>query len=539
MQNFDNAYDYIVAGAGSAGCVVASRLSESGRCRVLLLEAGGKDNNPWIHAPLGFVKTWANPRVNWMSNSEPEPHLNNRIMYEARGKVLGGTSSINGMVYIRGSHSDYDDWARLGCEGWDYQSVLPYFRKAEDNSRGSNDFHGAGGPLCVSDPSPASELTRLLVRACIEAGIPHNPDFNGARQEGAGIYQSTTKAGRRWGTATAYLRPSQGRPNLAVETKAHVTRIIVDQGKAVGVEFRTQSGAHAAYATREVVVCSGAYGSPQLLMLSGLGPAQHLCDLGIPVLRDLPGVGSNLQNHTATFCTWRISRPLSLNVLHNSLLHRIAAGWKYVMSHRGPIASNGLEAGAFVRSDPGQPHPDLQFVMVPWSTVTRSASKVTAHPFPTFSIQPIHLRPDARGTVRLRSADALIQPEIRFNFLQTDYDVIALVKGTRIARSIAAQPALKGLVVDEIRPGATATTDDELIDDIRNRAVSNMHPAGTCAMGLGPDSVVDYRLRVRGVSGLRVVDASIMPSLIGGNTNAPTIMIAEKGADMILADAVA
>ena len=537
MSATTQTYDYIVTGAGSAGCVLAARLSESGRYRVLLLEAGGKDSNPWIHVPLGYAKTFVNPKVNWMFDSEPEPNLNNRVMYQPRGKVLGGTSSINGMIYMRGNHADYDQWRQQGCEGWDWDSVLPYFRKAEDNERGSSEFHGSGGPLRVSNQPYQWEIGKLLLQACIEAGIKPNADFNGAQQEGAGYYQTTTNNRRRWSTAAAYLRPARKRPNLVIQTRAHATRVLIENGRAVGVEFRTPQGLHSARASGEVIVSGGAYGSPQLLLLSGVGPAQHLQDMGIGVIHDLPGVGSNLQDHFNTFCAWRISRSISLNELHHSIPRQMVAGLQYVLWRGGPMSGNGLYVGALVRSDPALERPDLQLNVSAWSTIDRTRDGIISHPFPGFSISPVHLRPEGRGTVRLKSSDPLASPEIRFNFLRSEYDMRALIVGTRIARDIARQKVLQGLVVEETIPGASVVTDEQLADDVRRRGVSNLHPVGTCGMGHGPNAVVDPRLRVHGIGGLRVVDASIMPSIIAGNTNAPTIMIAEKASAMILEDA--
>jgi choline dehydrogenase len=530
-------YDYIVSGAGSAGCVLAARLSESGRYRVLLLEAGGKDSNPWIHVPLGYVRTFCNPRVNWMFDSEPEPNLNNRVMYQPRGKVLGGTSSINGMIYMRGNHADYDEWRQRGCEGWDFDSVLPYFRRAEDNERGSSEFHGSGGPLHVADQPYEWEIGKLLLQACLEAGIKPNLDFNGARQEGCGYYQTTTKDRRRWSTAVGYLRPARKRPNLVIRTFAHATRILVESARAIGVEFLTPHGIETARARREVIVSGGAYGSPQLLLLSGIGPAQHLRDMGIEVLLDLPGVGANLHDHFNTYCAWRISRSLSLNVLHHSIAHQLVAGVKYLFWRGGPMSGNGLYVGALVRSDPALERPDLQMNISAWSTIDRTRDGIISHPFPAFAISPVHLRPEGRGTLRLKSRDPLAAPEIRFNFLRSEYDMQAIITGIRIARRIAGQPALKDLVTEEVLPGPTITTDEQLAEEVRRRGVSNLHPVGTCSMGHGPNAVVDPALCVHGIGGLRVVDASIMPSIIAGNTNAPTIMIAEKASDMILADA--
>jgi choline dehydrogenase len=533
----DQTYDYIVTGAGSAGCVLAARLSESGRHRVLLLEAGGKDSNFWIHVPLGYARTFCNPRVNWMFDSEPEPNLNDRVMYQPRGKVLGGTSSINGMIYMRGNHADYDQWRQQGCEGWDWESVLPYFRKAEDNERGASEFHGSGGPLRVSNQPYEWEIGKLLLQACLEAGIKPNADFNGAQQEGCGYYQTTTNNRRRWSTAAAYLRPARKRANLVVQTHAHATRVLVENGRAVGVEFRTPQGLRTARASSEVIVSGGAFGSPQLLLLSGIGPAQHLHDMGIAVIHDLPGVGSNLQDHFNTFCTWRISRSISLNELHHSIPRQLVAGAQYLLWRGGPMSGNGLYVGALVRSDPSLERPDLQMNISAWSTIDRTRDGIISHPFPGFAISPVHLRPEGRGTVRLKSPDPLAPPEIRFNFLRSEYDMRAVIKGVRIARNIARQNALQRLLVAETSPGSAVMTDEQLADDVRKRGVSNLHPVGSCGMGHGPNAVVDPRLRVHGIDGLRVVDASIMPSIIAGNTNAPTIMIAEKASDMILEDA--
>jgi choline dehydrogenase len=534
-----DSYDYIVTGAGSAGCVLAARLSESGRHRVLLLEAGGKDSNPWIHIPLGYVKTFVNPKVNWMFDSEPEPNLNDRVMYQPRGKVLGGTSSINGMIYMRGNHADYDEWRQRGCEGWDWDSVLPYFRKAEDNERGDSEFHGSGGPLRVSNQPYEWEIGKLLLEACIQAGIKPNPDFNGAQQEGCGYYQTTTKDRRRWSTAAAYLRPARKRSNLIVQTHAHATRVLIENGRAVGVEYRSPQGLRTARASGEVIVSGGAYGSPQLLLLSGIGPAQHLQDMGVKVLHDLPGVGSNLHDHFNTYCTWRISRSISLNELHHSIPRQVVAGLQYALYRGGPMSGNGLYVGALVRSDESLERPDLQLNISAWSTIDRTRDGIISHPFPGFAISPVHLRPEGRGTVRLKSPDPLAAPEIRFNFLRSDYDMQVLIKGMRIARQIARQHVLQQLVMAETSPGSAVMTDEQLADDVRKRGVSNLHPVGSCGMGHGPGSVVDPRLRVHGIGGLRVVDASIMPSIIAGNTNAPTIMIAEKASDMILEDAKA
>jgi choline dehydrogenase len=530
-------YDFIVTGAGSAGCVLAARLTESGRYSVLLLEAGGNDSKFWIHVPMGYAKTFVDPEVNWKFESEPEHELNGRTMYQPRGKVLGGTSSINGMIYMRGNAADYDQWRQLGNEGWDYDSVLPYFRKAEDNERGADEFHGSGGPLRVSNQPYEWEIAKVLLEACKQAGIPFNPDFNGAKQEGCGYYQTTTKDKRRWSTAAAYLRMAKSRPNLTIKTRAHATRILFQGNKATGVEFRTPHGLEVAHAGREVIVSGGAYGSPQLLQLSGVGPAQHLSDMGIDVVHDMPGVGSNLQDHFNTYFTYRISKNLSLNALQYSLTHRLVAGAKYVFLRSGPMSGNGMYVGALVRSDKRLERPDLQFNISAWSTIDRTADGIISHPFPGISISPVHLAPEGRGTVRLRNSDPYAPPEIKFNFLRSENDMRVMIAGVRIARSIARQQALQKLMVGETAPGVATHTDEEIAADVRQRGVSNLHPVGTCGMGHGSMSVVDPRLRVHGMTGLRVVDASIMPMIVAGNTNAPTIMIAEKASDMIQEDA--
>ncbi len=527
-------YDFIVTGAGSAGCAVARRLAEAGQYRVLLLEAGPPDKNPWIHIPLGYAKTYVDPSVNWMFETEPQPQMHNRRLYLPRGKTLGGSSSINGMVYIRGNHADYDEWRQRGCTGWDWDSVLPYFKKAENQARGADAWHGSGGPLHVSDQSEKGELSRAVLEACQQAGIPANPDFNGANQEGCGYYQTTTSNKRRWSAAKAYL--SNPPPNLTIQTNAHATRIVIQDGRATGVEYRTAAGPRVSEARYEVIVSGGAYGSPQLLQLSGLGPAQHLQDMGIGVVRDMPAVGSNLHDHFNTTASWRCSKAITLNDLNNSKLRQAAAGIRYALFRNGPMASNGVTAGVFTRSDPRLERPDIQVNLFEWSTKERNRDGVIPHPFPGFSMTPVHLRPDGRGTVRLTSPDPFAWPAVLFDYLKTDYDIQAALAGLRLVRKIAEQPALKPYVVSEIFPGVDIRDDNALLDYVRRTGVSNQHPTSSCAMGAGPNSAVDPRLRVHGIGGLRVADASIMPVVVGGNTNAPTIMIGEKAAAMILED---
>jgi choline dehydrogenase len=531
-------FDFIVTGAGSAGCAVAGRLSESGQYRVLLLEAGVRDRNPWIHIPLGYTKTYTDPRVNWMFETEPEPQLNGRTLYQPRGKVLGGTSSINGMVYMRGTPTDYDNWRQRGCEGWDWDSVLPFFKKAEHQERGADEFHGVGGPLRVSNPV-RSPLGDAMVQAAIEAGIPVNDDFNGPRQEGVGYYQTTTSSRRRWSAARAYLRDAHRRPNLTVVTEAHATRVLIEDGHAVGVEYRTPQGLSAARARGEIVVSGGVYGSPQLLQLSGLGPAGLLQQLDIPVIRDMPGVGAHLHDHFNTYLVWRCSQPITINDLAMSAAKKLKAGVQYALTRSGHLSNAGIYAGAFVRSDPRLEQPDLQINMFGWSAMERLRTGIKPHPFSAFTLSPVHLRPEGRGTVRIKSPDPLAPPAIQFNFLASDYDFQALIYGARLARKIAAQPALQPFIVEEVVPGPSVATDEQMIEEIRVRGVSNLHPVGTCRMGRETDAVVDPRLRVFGVERLRVADASIMPQVPGGNTNAPSIMIGEKCAAMVLEDAKA
>jgi choline dehydrogenase-like flavoprotein len=532
----EDTYDYIVTGAGSAGCVVAARLSESGRYRVLLLEAGGEDRYPWIHVPMGYGRLFSNPRVNWMYESEPEPELEGRSMYQPRGKVLGGTSSINGMVYMRGNPADYDEWRQRGCTGWDWDSVLPYFKKAEDQERGPDEFHGIGGPLRVSDQPARFELAEHWIAAAIEAGLPANNDFNAGHQEGAGPFQSTTNRRRRWSTAAAYLRPARDRKNLTVATNALATRVAFENGRATGVEYLRNGSRQSARARGEVIVCGGVFNSPQLLQLSGLGPGELLHGLGISVVRDMPAVGADLQDHFYVRLAFRCTKPITLNDVANNPLRKVMAGLQYMLFRTGPLATNGICAGGFARSDQRLERPDIQLNFSLWSFAERTRKGVYPHPFPGFTVSAVHLRPDARGEVRVKSADPLAPPAIRFNFLKTQYDLQALTAGMRLARKIVDQPALSDYVRDELIPGKDVNTDAEFEAAIRRNGISNLHPVGTCRMGADEGAVLDPRLRVRGVERLRVVDASVMPSVPAGNTNAPSIMIGEKASDMILED---
>lgn len=533
----ENEYDFVVTGAGSAGCAVAARLSESGRYRVLLLEAGPADTDPWIHIPIGYHKLYAHQRYNWKFESEPVAGLNGRTSYQPRGKMLGGTSSLNGMIYMRGTSADYDGWRQRGCVGWDWASVLPFFRKAEDNGRGEDAFHGTGGPLKVTDSRFRSEIVDAIVAAAQQAGVVRNNDFNGESQEGVGYYQSTTSDGRRWSAAVAYLHPARGRKNLDIIPNAHATRIAFDGRRAVGVTYRTPHGESTARVRREVVVSGGVYGSPQLLMLSGVGPGGHLREMNIPVVHDLDGVGANLHDHFNSYVAWRAARTGTLNDLGQSRFRQLMAGIQYAATRTGPLAGISGLAGILARTDPRFDRPDLQMNIFLWSVDRRDSVGIHAHKWPGFSISPVHLRPEGRGRVSLMSPDPLSPPRIAFRFLETQHDLDAMLYGMRLARKIAEQPALKPYIAEEVQPGPAVTSDEDMIEDLRNRGVSNLHPVGTCRMGIGPDAVVDPRLKVHGIDGLRVADASIMPQIVGGNTNAPSIMIGEKAAEMMLEDA--
>jgi choline dehydrogenase len=532
-------FDFIVTGAGSSGCVVAARLSESGRYRVLLLEAGSRDRNPWIHLPMGFAKVFADPGVNWMYESEPEPELNGRRLFQPRGKVLGGTSAINGMLYIRGNPADYNEWRQRGCEGWDWDSVLPYFRKSEDQERGADAYHGSGGPLRVSDQRYRWKVAEHFVAAANEAGIARNPDFNGAAHEGAGFYQTTTRNGRRLSSATAFLAPARRRANLRIETGAQATRVVITNGRATGIEYWQGGATHMAKAHREVIVSGGVFNSPHLLQLSGIGPKDLLQNFGVKPVCDSPRVGADMQDHFYVLMVFRCTGLPTLNELATSLPRKAVAALQYGLLRKGPLTGHGLNAGLFMRSDARLDRPDLQINLSAGSTLARDNDGLRVHPFPAFTMSTIHLRPEARGTVRMKLPDPLAPPEIRFNFLRAASDFEAMRTIMRFARRITEQPSLRPFVAGEVAPGASFQSDAELDGYIRQHGYSNLHPVGTCAMGIDGGSVVDPRLRVRGVRGLRVADVSIMPTIVAGNTNAPAIMIGEKAAAIVAEDTAA
>jgi choline dehydrogenase len=527
-------FDYVIVGAGSAGCVLANRLSADGRNSVLLLEAGPKDSNIWIHVPLGYGRLFKEKTVNWMYQTEPEPGLGGRTVFQPRGKVLGGSSSINGLLYVRGQHEDYDRWRQHGNGGWGYDDVLPYFKKAEDQQRGADDFHGAGGPLPVSDWRHADPLSEAFVQAAAQTGIPVNPDFNGASQEGAGFFQTTTRRGRRASTAVAYLRPAKNRTNLHVETSALAQRIVFDGRRADAVEYRKAGTLRTARARKEILVSSGAYNSPQLLQLSGVGPAELLRTHGINVVLDAPGVGHDLQDHLQVRVVMRCSKSITLNDIVNSPVRRILAGARYAAFRKGPLTIAAGTSGAFFKTSPRLATPDIQIHFLPFST-DKMGEKL--HSFSGFSASVCQLRPESRGSLRIKSADPAVPPEIRINYLATEVDRTANVEGLKILRKILQAPALSPYVTEEVDPGPKVSTDEELLSYCRQRGSTIYHPTSTCRMGSDPLAVVDQRLRVRGIEGLRVIDGSIMPDLVSGNTNAAIIMIAEKASDMILEEA--
>jgi choline dehydrogenase len=535
----NDVFDFIIIGSGSAGAVVAARLTENGKHSVLLLEAGGRDLNPLFRVPMGYAKLLSDPRYDWMYWGEPEEGLFGRSLLQHRGRVLGGTSSINGMVYTRGAPSDYDHWRQLGCAGWDWDSVLKYFKKAENNERGSDGYHGVDGPLNVSDYRPRWDLVDSFVRAAEEAGLRRNYDLNGERQDGIGYHQYTTRGGQRWSVTQGYLRQARRRSNLRIETRAHATRILWDGPRASGVEYRTPQGLRKAEARREIVLSAGAIGSPQLLQLSGIGPGESLRDLGIPVVVESPRVGSNLQDHFQLGVDLKCKEAATLNDISASKVRTAAVTLHWLLTRGGPLSGNGIYAGGYLKTDPRLENPDIAINLLLW-TVDQDASSgsaIATHQFSGFTISTILQRPDSRGEVMAKSPDPDQPPKIKYNFPGSDRDVEALIAGVRIARRIAAQPSLSRYVGSEMAPGSDVTNNAALAHDALSRVASAFHVVGTCQMGPSDRAVVDPRLRVHGADRLRVVDASVMPSIVAANTNAPTIMIAEKASEMILEDA--
>ncbi|MEM9472978.1 MAG: choline dehydrogenase [Pseudomonadota bacterium] len=527
-------YDYIVVGAGSAGCVLANRLTASGRHKVLLLEAGGRDLNPWIHIPIGYAKTFRNRRVNWMYETEPEPELNGRRIYQPRGKVLGGTSSINGLLYIRGQRQDFDLWRQLGNAGWSYADVLPYFKRAEDQQRGEDSLHGVGGPLAVSDQREPHPLCDAFIAAGVEQGLPLNHDFNGDHQEGVGYFQTTSRNGRRCSTAVGYLNPARSRANLRIETHAHATRVQIEDAAACGVEFVQNGTARSARASGEVILCGGAINSPQLLELSGIGNADILSNLGVPIVCHLPGVGENLQDHFQVRMVLRAKQPVTLNDATRSWLGKVKLGLHYALFRTGPLTVSAGYAAAFFRTDPSMVSPDIQVHFILFSSDSMGDK---LHPFSGFTASICQLRPESRGTIHAVSADPFAAPAINVNYLAKEADRLANINALKKLRKILAADAMKPFLAEEMEPGPHVRSDEDLLQFCRDVGTTVYHPVGTCAMGTNSGSVVSPELKVHGITGLRIADGSIMPRLVSGNTNAPIVMIGEKASDMILADA--
>jgi choline dehydrogenase len=527
-------FDYIIVGAGSAGCVLANRLSESPGTRVLLLEAGPEDSSPWIHVPLGYGRLFRNSALNWMYTSVPQRQLHDRKIFQPRGKVIGGSSSINGLVYIRGQSQDFDHWRDLGNPGWGWSDVLPYFIRSERQIRGASAFHGASGPMTISDHSEPHTLCDAFLAGAAQAGYAVNNDFNGASQEGAGYYQTTSDRGRRVSSGVAYLRPVRGRHNLTVTTNAHVTRVVLEQNRAAGVEWSKNGECCQASASAEVILSAGSINTPQILQLSGLGPAELLVKHGIPVAANLPGVGANLQDHLQIRCIYECKQRITFNDDMRNPIRMMNVMLRYLLHRKGPLTVSAGYAGGFFRSGPELATPDLQLYFITFST-DRMGEKL--HPFSGFTISTCQLRPQSRGSVRISSCDPFAAPSIDPNYLASPLDLHTNVAGVKLIRQIAGTNALNQFIRKEVTPGSDFVDDSSIESYCRDTGSSLYHPTGTARMGTDGQAVVDSRLRVHGIAQLRVVDGSIMPTLVSGNTHAGVVMIAEKGASMILQDA--
>jgi len=530
-------FDYVIVGAGSAGCVLANRLTQNGRYSVCLLEAGPADRSPWIHLPIGYGKTMFHPVYNWGFYTDPDPNMLDRKLYWPRGRTLGGSSSINGLIYIRGQKDDYDHWAALGNQGWSWDECLPYFRRIEHNELGASATRGVDGPLWASTIKQRHELVDAFIGASNSLGVPTVDDFNTGDQEGVGYYQLTTKHGLRCSTAVAFLKPARGRTNLHVETDAQASRVMFEGTRAVGVRYARHGETVDIRANREVILAAGALQSPQLLQLSGIGPQALLREFGIPVIANRPGVGENLQDHLQVRLLYEVTKPITTNDQLRSWIGRAKIGLQWLLLRDGPLAVGINQGGMFCRALPDEAKtPDIQFH---FATLSADTAGGDVHSFPGCTYSVCQLRPESRGRVQIRSSEASVAPSIQSNYLDTELDRRTAVAGVRFARRVAASEPMASLMKRELRPGADAQTDAELLHFCREHGQTIFHPSGTAKMAVASDpmAVVDERLRVYGVSGLRVVDGSIMPTLVSGNTNVPIVMVAEKASDMILEDA--
>ncbi|MBN9531634.1 MAG: GMC family oxidoreductase N-terminal domain-containing protein [Alphaproteobacteria bacterium] len=527
-------FDYVIVGAGSAGCALANRLSADETKSVLLLEAGGNDDYFWIHVPIGYLYTMGNPRTDWCFKTEAEPGLNGRALNYPRGKVVGGCSAINGMIYMRGQAADYDMWRQMGNAGWAWDDVLPFFKRSQDQVRGHDDFHAAGGEWRVEEMRLTWEILDAFQAAAAEAGIPRTNDFNRGDNEGCGYFQVNQKNGIRWTSAKAFLRPVMGRQNLMVLTHSQAERVLLENGRATGIAFRQKGRPVKARARGAVVLASGAVGSPQLLQLSGIGPGALLREHGIEVRHELPGVGENLQDHLQVRCAYKVHGVTTMNEQANSLLGRARMGIEYFLFRRGPLTMAPSQLGGFARSDAAYATPNLEYHVQP---LTLDKFGDPLHPFPGFTASVCNLRPTSRGHIRIKAPDPFAAPAIRPNYLSTPEDRQVAADAIRLTRRIAAGQALAKYRPEEFKPGPQVSSDEDLARAAGDIATTIFHPVGTCKMGQDAMAVVDERLRVRGIDGLRVIDASIMPTITSGNTNSPTIMIAEKGAAMMIEDA--
>jgi choline dehydrogenase len=529
MENFD----YIIIGAGSAGCVLANRLSQNPNNKILLIEAGGKDSYPWIHIPVGYYKTMHNPKTDWCYNTEPDETMENRSIPYPRGKTLGGSSSINGLLYIRGQEQDYDLWRQLGNKGWSWNDVLPYFLKAENQERGKSEFHGINGPLSVSDQRITLPILDAFMNAAEEVGIPKVNDFNKGDNHGCGYFQVTEKNGLRCSAAVGYLNPIKNRKNLKIETKCHVQKINFENKKAVSVSYWKNNQSFTVKANKEIILSAGSIGSTQILQTSGIGDAQKLSKLGMDIVKDLVGVGKNLQDHLMFRPVYKVKNIKTLNKKINSLIGKLMIGMEYVFLRKGPMTMGASQLCGFAKSDTSKSTPNLQFHVQPISTDKLGGSNL--HDFDAFTPTVANIRPTSKGEINIVSKDSRISPKIKMNYLSSHEDRKVAAAGLRLIRKIVLESdEFKKYDPEEFRPGINIQDDEELVRAASNYAQTIFHPVGTCKMGNDDNAVVSDQLKVHGIENLRVIDASVMPNITSGNTNAPTIMIAEKGADMIL-----